>query len=52
MLLQAEQMPKMTTISNKIVEVVFLSENKGHYVSRSALNNSYFFSAWDKSRAK
>ena len=30
-------------ISLKIVEVVVLSENKGHFVSCSACNNSYFF---------
>ena len=32
-LLRAEQMHKMTTISLKIVEVVILSENTGHFVS-------------------
>ena len=43
-MLQAEQMHKMTSISLKIVEVVILSENTGHFVSCSACNNSYFFS--------
>ena len=52
MFLQAEQMHKMTIISLKIVEVVILSENTGHFVSCSACNNSYFFSSWDKSRVK
>ena len=41
-LLQAEQMHKMTSISLKMVEVVILSENSGHFVSCSACNNSYF----------
>ena len=52
MLLQAKQMHKMTTISLKIVEVVILSENSCHFVSCSAFKNSFFFWAWDKSRAK
>ena len=42
-LLRAEQMHKMTTISLKIVEVVILSENTGHFISCSACNNSYIF---------
>ena len=33
MLLQAEQMHKMTSISLKMVEVVILSENNCHFVS-------------------
>ena len=45
MLLQAEQMHKMTIISLKIVEVGILSENAGDFVSCSACNNSYFLSA-------
>jgi len=40
MLLQAEQMHKMTSISLKMVEVVVLSENRCHFVSSSAFNNS------------
>ena len=39
MLLQAEQIHKnhkMTTISLKIVEIVILSENTGHFVNCSA----------------
>ena len=43
MLLQAEQMHKMTNIALKIVEVFILSENAGHFVSCSACNYSYFF---------
>jgi hypothetical protein len=43
MLLQAEQMYKMTTISLKIVEVLILSKNSCHFVSCSA---------WDKSLVK
>ena len=39
MLLQAEQMLKMTSISLKMVEVVILSENSYPFVS---CNNSYF----------
>ena len=42
MLLQAEQIHKMTSISLKMVEVVILSENSCHFVSCSACNNSYF----------
>ena len=45
MLLQDEQMHKMTTISFKIVEVVILSENFCQFVSCSACKKSYFFSA-------
>ena len=37
MFLQAEQMHKMTIISLKIVEVVILSENTGHFVSLLSL---------------
>jgi len=44
MLLQAEQMHKMTSISLKMVEVVILCENSCHFVSCSACNNSYFSS--------
>ena len=44
MLLQAEQMHKMTSISLKIVRVVTLSENSCHFVSWSAFNNSFFSS--------
>jgi len=40
MLLQAEQMHKMTSISLKMVEIVVLSENSCHFVSSSAFNNS------------
>jgi hypothetical protein len=43
MLLQAEQMHKMTTISLKIVEVVTLNENTCHFVSFSVCKYSYFF---------
>ena len=42
MLLQAEEMHKMTTISLKMVEVVILSENNCHFVSCSACNSSNF----------
>ena len=42
MLLQAEQMHKMTSISLKMVEVVILSENSCHFVSFSACNIAYF----------
>ena len=42
MLLQAEQMHKMTTISLKMVEV--LSENGYHFVSCSALQQQIFSS--------
>ena len=42
MLLQAEQMHKMTTISLKIVEVVILNENSCHFLSCSACNNIFF----------
>ena len=45
LLLQAEQMNKMTTISLKMAKVVILSENNCHFVSYSACNNSYFFLA-------
>jgi hypothetical protein len=45
LLFQAEQMHKMTTISLKIVEAVVLSENSCHFVSYSACNKGYFFSA-------
>ena len=38
----AEQMHKMTSISLKMVKVVILRENGGHFVSCSARNNSYF----------
>ena len=43
MLLQAEQMHKITFISLKMVEVVILSENSCHFVSCSAFKNTYFF---------
>ena len=52
MLLQPEQMHKMTTISLKIVEVVILNKKSYHFVSCSACNNIYFFSAWDNSGVK
>ena len=52
MLLQAEQMHKMTYILLKMIKVVILSENNCHFVSCSACNNSNLFSAWDKSRVK
>ena len=42
MLLQDEQIHKMTTISLKIVEVVILSENSCHFVSCLVYHNSYF----------
>ena len=42
MLLKAEQMHKMTSISLKMVEVVILSINRGHFISCSAFSNSYF----------
>jgi hypothetical protein len=42
MLLQAEEMHKMTTISLKMVEVVVLFEKSCRFVSCSACNNSYF----------
>ena len=42
MLLQAEQMHKMTSISLKIVKVVILNENSCHFVSCSACSNIYF----------
>jgi hypothetical protein len=42
MLLQAEQMQKMTSISLKMVKVVILSENSCHFVSCSACKNSFF----------
>ena len=48
MLLQAEQIHKMTSISLKMFEVVILSRNGCHFVSCSACNNS----SWDKSRVK
>ena len=42
MLLQAEQMLKMTIISLKIVKVVILSENSCHFVSCSSRNKLFF----------
>ena len=42
MLLQAEKMHKMTSISLKMVKVFILSENSCHFVSCSPCNNSYF----------
>ena len=42
MLLQVEQMHKMTSILLKMVKVVILSENSCHFVSCSACNNNYF----------
>ena len=42
MLLQAEQMHKMTSISLKMAEVVILSENSCHFVYCSACKHSYF----------
>ena len=42
MLMQAEQMHKLTPISLKMVEVVILSENSCHFVSCSACNINYF----------
>ena len=44
MLLQAEQMHKMRSISLKMVQIVILSENSCHFVSCSAFNNSLFSS--------
>ena len=41
-LLKAEQMHKMTSISLKIVKLVILNENRCHFVTCSACNNSYF----------
>jgi len=41
MLLQAEQMHKMTSISLKMVELVILIESNCHFDSYSACNNSY-----------
>ena len=46
MLLQAEQMHKMTSISLKTVSFVISSENNRHFVSCSVCN--IFFSAGDK----
>ena len=43
MLLQGEQMHKMTTISLKMIEVVILSIDQ-------LVKTDIFFSAWDKSR--
>ena len=40
--IQAEQIHKMTAISLKMVEVVILGENSCHFVSCSACNNIYF----------
>jgi hypothetical protein len=56
MLLQADQMHKMTSISLKIVEVVILSENSCQFVSCSACNSCDLSQAekkitkWDNSR--
>ena len=50
MLLQAEQMHKMTSISLKMVKVVILSENSQSVVQLVITVIS--FSAWDKSRVK
>ena len=41
MMLQAEQIYKMTYISLKMVKVVILSENNCHFVSCSACKNSF-----------
>ena len=41
MLLQAEQMHKMTTFSLKIVEVAIFSENSCHFVSSSVCKKSH-----------
>jgi hypothetical protein len=44
MLLQAEQMHKMTSISLKMVEVVILTENSCNFVSCSACNSFFLLS--------
>ena len=49
MLLQAEQMHKMTSISLKIVEVVILSETSWHFVNLLSLKKVVvLFSTGDK----
>ena len=50
MLLQAEQMHKIISISLKMVEVVILSEIV--VILSVAITIVIFFSAWDKSRVK
>ena len=52
MLLQADQMHKMTSISLKMVEVVILSENSCHLSVAQLVTTVIFFSAWEKSRVK
>ena len=44
MLLQAEQMHKMTSISLKMVKVVILSENRCHFVHLLSLYQHLFSS--------
>ena len=43
---------QMTPISHKMLKLVIFSENSCHFVSCSVCNNSYVFSAGDKSRGK
>ena len=54
MLLKAEQMHKMTSVSLKMPEVVILSENSCHLILSVAqlVTTDIFFSERDKSRVK